>query len=336
MDVPMEGAQPRLRPLTLSDILDGVFKLYRSNFLTLLGIAAVLQIPLILLQLLLTTALGQRFTTNLIQLMQELPTFNPTQDSFTDLHLGGIALFITISLVLALVQGLVVQQLIQGALTSAVAGRYLGRPVSIGEAYRSVFRHLGALLGAACLLSLVGLVAVSVAVGVMVGVIFLVASTFSGASSSSSLVAAITAFFVIVGAFIMLMLGLAAVLVRFVFFTQAAVVENHGPVSALRRSWDLVRGSYWRVLGIVVLIWILCYILAGLPATFASVFIQLIFSDPLKDFAVRQGLTSVVTYGAQILVLPIQLIAYTLLYYDLRVRKEGYDLQLMAEQAAWQ
>ncbi len=33
-----------------------------------------------------------------------------------------------------------------------------------------------------------------------------------------------------------------------------------------------------------------------------------------------------------ILVNPLVMIAYTLLYYDLRVRKEGYDLELMAEE----
>jgi hypothetical protein len=122
----------------------------------------------------------------------------------------------------------------------------------------------------------------------------------------------------------------ALVLVRFVFFVQAVVVEGRGPVDALRRSWRLVRGSYWRVLGIMFLLLLLLYILVGLPTGIASVVIQLVFPDPVRHFALRQSLSTLIGYLSQIVVLPLQLVAYTLLYYDLRVRKEGYDIELLA------
>lgn len=335
--VSMVHTAPRLRPMTLSDILDQAFRLYRNNFLVLLGIVAVLQVPMLLLQLALTVGLGQRFTGDLFQLMQQLPRFDPQQDSFTGLRLGGIALFIVVSVVLAIVQALVVQQVVQGALTSAVADRYLDRPISIGIAYRAMLPHLGALLGAALLLGIIGFVAVAVVGGVFGGaVILMVSLAGNGGSGGSAALTAILLFVVLLFVFVALIIGLSAVLVRFLFFTQAAVVENQGAVGALRRSWQLVRGSYWRVLGITLLIGLLSYILATLPAGIFGFLLQLIFADPINDFAIRQSLSVTVTSIAQMLVLPLQFIAFTLLYYDLRVRKEGYDLQLLAGQTPWQ
>jgi hypothetical protein len=120
------------------------------------------------------------------------------------------------------------------------------------------------------------------------------------------------------------------VLVRFAFFVQAVVVEGRGPVDALRRSWRLVRGSYWRVLGIMLLLLLLLYILVGVPTGIAGVAISIIFPDPVRHFALRQSLSTLIGYISQIVVLPLQLVAYTLLYYDLRVRKEGYDIELLA------
>lgn len=122
---------PRLRPMNLGDILDGTFRIYRANFLTFIGIVALLQVPMIILQLLLTLSLGQNFTSDLNDLIRVLPRFDPSEDSFNQLPIFSIALFFIVSFGLSIVQGLIVQQLIQGALTNAVAQRYLGDRKSV-------------------------------------------------------------------------------------------------------------------------------------------------------------------------------------------------------------
>jgi hypothetical protein len=72
-------------------------------------------------------------------------------------------------------------------------------------------------------------------------------------------------------------------------------------------------------------------VLTIVPSYSVSAGVQLIFPDPIGDFAMQQTLTLLASYVIQILVLPISLIAFTLLYYDLRVRKEGFDLQLRTQ-----
>lgn len=323
---------PRLRPMNLGDILDGTFRIYRANFLTFIGIVALLQVPMIILQLLLTLSLGQNFTSDLNDLIRVLPRFDPSEDSFNQLPIFSIALFFIVSFGLSIVQGLIVQQLIQGALTNAVAQRYLGQPTSIGRAYNGVVGRLGTLLIAALLLGLIGVVVIGGA-AVIIGGLIAAMGAFS-AGSDGGFGAALGVLLGVGFLFLLfaLIIALALILIRFVFFTQAIVVEDARSVQSLRRSWQLVGGSYWRVLGIILVVSLLTSIVIGIPSGLIGSLIGLVFSDPIEHFVIRQTLSTMVGYLAQIIVLPIQLIAYTLLYFDLRVRKEGYDLELMAQQ----
>jgi hypothetical protein len=116
------------------------------------------------------------------------------------------------------------------------------------------------------------------------------------------------------------------------FVTQAIVLEGKNALAALGRSWQLVRGSFWRVLGIYLLLTLLVIVLTAVPGGILNNVIVFIFNDPIADFVIQQALSQLVNYLTQILILPISLLAFTLLYYDIRVRKEGYDMELMAQQ----
>lgn len=331
MNSPSAPPFPRLRPMGLGDILDAVFRIYRRDFLTFVGIVAVLQVPIIILQLLLTAAFGQSFANDLNNIIREIPRFNPSQDSFNELPLGNIMLFYVGSASLAIVQGLVIQQLIQGALTNAVAQRYLGQPTSIGSAYRGVLQRLGSLLGAAVLVGLISLGVLLVMGTIIFLMAFLAGATFSNGGTGAA-VGGVLAILFGIFAIVALFVAFALLVVRFSFFTQAIVVEGQQAVGGLRRSWLLVRGSYWRIVGIIFMLSLLIYIIVGIPSGIAGGIIGLIFPDPSQHFIIRQTLTTLISYLAQIIVLPIQLITYTLLYFDLRVRNEGYDLELMTQQ----
>src|SRR3954454_5906557 len=41
---------PHLRPMSIGDMLDAAFRLYRRHFLTFIGIVALLQVPMAILQ----------------------------------------------------------------------------------------------------------------------------------------------------------------------------------------------------------------------------------------------------------------------------------------------
>jgi len=141
------------------------------------------------------------------------------------------------------------------------------------------------------------------------------------------LVGTVAIILMIGGVIIGLLLSLA-LFISFLFVTQTIVLEGYGPISALGRSFRLVWSSFWRILGIFLLLYIMVTIITLVPTGVLGFVVGLVFDDPIKDFTIRQSLSMLIGYVAQILVLPLLLTGYTLLYYDMRVRKEGYDIVL--------
>lgn len=310
----------------LGDILDTVFRLYRQNFVTFVGVVALLQVPVMVLQMLLTLALGRGVATDLLSLTEGLPRFDPGSDSFSEFPIGSLVAFFGISLFLALIQVIVVQQLINGALANAVAKSYLNQPVSILGAYNLGARHILSLIVAGLLLGLIG----TLLFVIPLGLFFVLILLFAPAQGQGGGTIVLLIMFAML-AFVGLVVLTAVMALSFLFVTQSIVLEDCNPIEALVRSWRLVWGAFWRVLGTALVLYLMVSILQGIPAASLGGLIGFVFDDPINDFAMRQTFTTLVSYGAQIVFLPLQLTAYTLLYYDVRIRREGYDLQLQAE-----
>lgn len=115
----------------------------------------------------------------------------------------------------------------------------------------------------------------------------------------------------------------------FMFVTPVIAVERAPLMAALSRSRDLVSGEWWRCFGTYLLLSMLIQLVAGAiiyPVTFLSALL-LMERNPGLAQALNQGLSM----AASTLVQPVQIIGLVLLYYDLRVRKEGFDLELLAQ-----
>ena len=110
----------------------------------------------------------------------------------------------------------------------------------------------------------------------------------------------------------------------------AVVIENRTPVDAMKRSWDLTRDGRWRVFTVFVLYFIVSIVVSlifELPGLIMGTVLK--FGDPSNVSALPQIVTQIGTFFASCLVTPLGTIASSLLYYDQRVRKEGFDLHLM-------
>ncbi len=111
---------------------------------------------------------------------------------------------------------------------------------------------------------------------------------------------------------------------------QISVVEGHKAVSALRRSFRLVQGSWWRVFGIHMVVGL---VIIGLMIILNLAFLPLTYLPGVEN---AFGAINLVTFLAGLVVTiiapPILFIAGTLLYYDLRVRKEDYDFAALSQE----
>ena len=124
--------------------------------------------------------------------------------------------------------------------------------------------------------------------------------------------------------------------VRWSVAVPVVMLERVGPVASLRRSWRLVRRSSWRVLGILLA--------TALIVGIANVLINVPFSvaGGTSSFATPQAHLSVVgvivsAVGgivATTVTAPLLAGVVVLLYTDLRMRREGMDIKLLASPAA--
>jgi Membrane domain of glycerophosphoryl diester phosphodiesterase len=315
---------PRLRPMSISDMLDAAFRLYRQHFLTFIGIVALLQVPMAMLQYLAQLPYQQalqRFTTR-------PPVFVPGRNPFDLFPFAQLLPYYALIVGLSILQYLLVYNLMTGALANAISRSYLGQPISILSSYTIGFKRVLALIVASLTPLAISLVFVAAVAGCAIGA-FSMLGVRSGEQSNVGL--AIAAIFGLFGLTMLVLIPIGLFFyVRLLLATQAIILEGQGPFAGLARSWRLVGQAFWRSLGIVLLVYVFMYIISlvvQLPLLVLGVFFGMIFSNTM----LYQGIALLVTYGVMILVLPFQFIIFTLLYYDLRVRKEGYDLELLAQ-----
>jgi hypothetical protein len=109
-------------------------------------------------------------------------------------------------------------------------------------------------------------------------------------------------------------------------------VENVGLGGAMRRSWRLVSERWWRTFFVLFLMFILVEIVAGALGAFLQLgqYLLELFLSPVLSLAISEAASILVSS----LVSPILQIAIVLIYFDLRVRKEGLDLFQLAQRVS--
>lgn len=119
-----------------------------------------------------------------------------------------------------------------------------------------------------------------------------------------------------------LFIGVVYLLLRYFALLPAMLLENQSVTNAFHRSRDLSFGFKWRILGTMFLSWVIVFVVVALLQT-------LLVFLPVPLLA-RQLVDAV----ASIFVGPLITITLTVLYYDQRVRKDGFDLEVMTRDLA--
>jgi len=217
----------------------------------------------------------------------------------------------------------------QAALTIAISGTYLNQGgvtvIAVNQRLKQViWRVLGGLLLTAVLLGAVGVV-IALAMGALIG----------GAAATKAEAAGLLAIPVMCGGFVFIVV--LAILLTFV--TQAIVVEDLRPFEALARSIQLVKKQFWRILGTIIVAGILTSILGSiLQLAIAIPFTPLVGGMDFTGRAVELSNVQVILSGirdglsqaANALVLPFAVGVSVLLYFDTRIRSEGFDVEMLA------
>ena len=113
------------------------------------------------------------------------------------------------------------------------------------------------------------------------------------------------------------------------FTIPEVVLGNRSAVDAIRRSWELVSFDFWKAALTLFVLGLLVAMLGGALAA-PSQFITLLPVHP-DSMILLYTLSGGVRALIQVVLQPVQIIGTILLYYDFRIRKEGFDIQLLAQ-----
>ncbi len=280
---------PTLRPLRLGELLDRAIQLYRRNFLTFIGIIALVHVPLTVLQ----TAAAALMSGSLFSRISE-------PDGLFASY--GYTLGLMGTMVIWVAQIVLLQAIATGALTRAAADSYLGTKTGILDAYRGLRRSWPKLVGAVVVLNII-----------LSGLLIWWVVPCIGWITGLGITIFVT---MVVGPLV----------------PSAVVLENQGVFDGLRRAWSLARRRFWPLLGYVCMLALFSAVVVNGPATIVSVLLLQVFNslgEPAMQMVLASVAQSLVQLVFLLIYLPLQLTAYTLIYFDLRVRTEGLDLAML-------
>ena len=306
-----------LAPLSAGDIIDRAVRLYRRYFLVLLRV--------VLAPSLVAYAGGIAYTFGVRNFSLSRGDARLAWSGALILGGGGIYLL-----------GKVAFFALLGGMARVLLAHFVdGAPLAAREVYRAVRPRLWPLLGAMLLLAAL-LLAVALLVYMVVavaGVVYLLIATWLLRGWPGWLQAVVHTLFGGVAAGGLLALALL-IYARVAYVPQALVVEGRGVMSALGRSIRLAGRDVRRVGAIVLfqlyVAWSLFFLLL-IPLGWYG-HLRGVDVNPLSENAPLwydisyQTLTQV----SEILLTPIALLGFALLYIDSRVRLEGLDVELLA------
>ena len=268
-----------MQPLTVTDILVGMFTLYRNHFRLFLGIVVVYFV------------------------------FGYVIDKISVyLVLDSLSAVNFMTLFWALLGSILLSVFVVGGLSYASAHVFLGRNITAGAALRQSLQRYIPFLGCFLIYSLV---------------VFGLSITIIGIPFAIYLA------------------------IRWSLYTLPILFEGTPILTSLRRSTELVKGNWWRVFGNFLAVFLIYQmILSILVNSFGLVFLLITGNGDVQNATLLETILrifvptpsdigwtaymirSFFTLGIITLTFPIASIVSTLLYFDMRIRKEDFDIEM--------
>lgn len=294
-----------LRPMELGDILDGAVKAVRFNPMAMVGLSALVLGALLVP----SAAMGVGATRLMVDFLNGL---GPGAQAFLGVPSSAIESFFQ---ALAAV-------ILSGLLSQVVSQAVLGHRPDLAQTWQSTRGRLMPLLTLGLLVVLVNLLSVAALLGPGV---FLIA----GGNVAAGVVLLFFGLFGLVAVTL-------AISTKVSMAGPAIVLEGHGILAGLRRSFALTRGAaFWRLLGITLLAGIIAGVvgfLLGMPFTIIGTMIATGIGPNTENgqmvLTFTSHLSALVT-GA--ITTPFVAAVSCLLYIDRRMRLEALDVVLLRQ-----
>jgi len=309
-----------LEPISTGDVIDRAVRLYRRNFLPLISIAAVPTLIGYFVSILFWSGYSSMLNAGAGNRNVPVSSIVLIMVGVVGYPIWGYAFLLTIS-------GL-----------SRVVGDHimLSEPITFRGWFAAVRRRLGAitLMG----LILIAMLAFSYFVILLLFfLLFLVVTLIVGVLAAASLPQWLTTTVLVLAVIAVVafaLLVVCTVVARIVFLPQVVMIEGQSAGSGLGRAFGLGKGNWYRVGAIGLFSY---FVSASLLAAMSFPVLTALYLSGVLTAEFFVGPTWNILYTsfgqiANLMSLPISIVSFTLLYFDSRVRKEAYDLDLIARE----
>jgi len=300
----------------LGTLLSAAFQVLRRNPRPTFGFALLVNGGITLLTLIVVGA---------VTFFAVSRTLNATEADAATLGAGSVALIILSGLI-PVALSIVASAVVQGVISLEVARATLGEKLKLSGLWRAARGRIGALIGWTLLITGAVIVALTV-----VSVVIALIIAFGGTAG------------IVIGVLLGVVFVTGAIVASVWLSTRLSLVpsvlmlERLPLRAAVVRSWSLTTGYFWKTLGIQLLVVVIVQTVAGIisaPLQLILGFASALF-NPASDqtaFAVGIAVVYVLTIAVSIvfgaIAQVVQASTAALIYIDLRMRKEGLDLQL--------
>jgi hypothetical protein len=303
--LPVQG--PQMRPLGFGEIFDVAIKIFWRHAGTLMTIVAFVIVPVqILSSLILLSTFPEP------DLLGGSMFQPPTPTEPTEIITGEDLALMFAGVIVVWVISFIATALATGASYKAVGDAYLGTKPEWRSSLKYGLRRMHSVAWVT-FLSTITLALIFVVVG-LVG--FLLA-----------LIEAAVGITFVIGGFIGAIVLAIWLWAAWSVAIPALLTEDARGSKALTRSFRLVKGGWWRTFGLVFLGYLGAAFVSGIISTVPQIVLLTDVGDSVVASLAISGLGSAL---ASVLTTPFIAALVTVLYFDLRVKKEGFDLQLLA------
>ena len=316
-EVDMSPDKRKMRPMGIADILDETVELYKTSFVLLVGIAAFIHVPYSILE---------RYF-----MMQQVMTVTAASTAHHEPSMNAVFMMLGTALI-AYGYLLVTAPIVTGALTYAISERYLDRKVTILDSFKRVLSW--SIFGQLLLAIIIKTAVVAVPL-VLIMVAIMVVGFATAMSGAGLILIPVLILFGLAG-------GCAAfyLMLRLALLEVSIVVERKGIGHAVTRAWTMMPGNMVKCFLLYLIAWVVTGVVTWVCTSPTQ---GIIMANAATGGHASQAvliLHTVIGAISSTALAPVLSIVTILLYYDIRIRKEGFDLELLASEldartAAW-
>jgi hypothetical protein len=297
--------------MSIGDIFDRGIKLLIAKLFTFYGITLIVLFPIFVAQVYL----------EILQIQAQAQTAEAGNP-------GAALIASSIGLGLLVLLALILQPIVTAATLHVISQEFADQRITVWQALAFAFRRFLAILGTSLLVGLI--------LGVVASICFIAAGIAIGLGLA---MAGPLSLVISVPLALMFQALWVLMFVWYALCSQVVVVEGMSAIRAMNRSKQVSKGYRWRLFGVLALIMVLYLIPVSMtmilqlvlkPVETVQFGQQVKLVPNLQNVIINQVIgtllnTLVATYAA---------VCSTLFYFDLRIRKEGFDLELAAKEQA--